>query len=62
MTHTFRICPTNRLIIEWRADNDAARWCFFKVCDSPNDAQRSLLLINGGAQVEQEQLELMEVI
>lgn len=52
MTAQYRICPTNRLIIESKADLPNARWCFYRVCDSPNDAKRSLYTINGIAELD----------
>lgn len=61
VTHSFRIAPTNRIIIEWRADLPSARWCFYKVCDSPNDAKRALGLLNGTGHPQTEQQELLEV-
>lgn len=45
MTHAFRICLTDPLIIEWRLEQDGAQWGFYKVCDSPNDAIRALSVI-----------------
>lgn len=45
MIHTFRICPTDPLIVEWRLEQDGAKWGFYKVCDSPNDAIRALSVI-----------------
>lgn len=39
-THSFRICPTNSLIIEWRLKRDGARWCFFRICDGKPEAKR----------------------
>lgn len=60
MQQTFRICPTNALVIEWRAPVLGARWCFYKVCDSKPDAQRSLAIINGEAVGIVDQMELLE--
>lgn len=56
----YRICPTDKLIIESQADLPGARWCFYRVCDSPADTKRSLAAINGEAQPEIEQAELFE--
>lgn len=39
-THSFRIAPTNALIIEWRRKQDGARWCFFRICDGKPEAKR----------------------
>ncbi len=61
MTHSFRQCPKNKLIIEWRLEQDGARWGFYRVCDSPADAKRSLAVINGGSAQEAGQLELLEI-
>lgn len=52
MTHAYHISPTNPLIIEWRLDQDGARFCFYRVCDSPNDARRSLRVLQGGDEQE----------
>jgi len=63
MTHLFRICPTNKLMIEWKADLPGARWGFYRICDSPNDAKRSLSAINGevdSAEQGEPQMELFE--
>lgn len=64
MTREFRICPTDKLIIEWRADLPGARWGFYRVCDSPNDAKRSLAAIKGEVDATQEdsQLELFDEV
>jgi hypothetical protein len=59
VTHTFRICPTNAVVIEWKADLPGARWCFFKTNDSKRDAKRSLSAINGETVEDTEQMELM---
>lgn len=50
MKHDFRIAPNKPLIIEWRADLPDARWCFFMVTDSPNEAKRILAALSGAAQ------------
>jgi hypothetical protein len=60
VNHTFRICPNNKEIIEWRADLDGARWCFFKRCDSPNDAKRILSILRGDVKEDPAQMELAE--
>jgi hypothetical protein len=60
LAYTFQICPTNKLIIEWKADLPGARWCFYRVCDSPNDAKRSLAAINGESKEDTEQMDLFE--
>lgn len=59
-THHLRICPTNKLIIEWQADLPGARWCFYKVGDSPADVKRSLATIRGEIEQDIEQAELFE--
>lgn len=51
----FRICPTNKLTIEWQLSS--GQWGFFRICDSPADAKRSLAAINGNA----EQMDLLEM-
>jgi hypothetical protein len=43
MMQQFRICPTNKLLIEWKLSGD--HWGFYRICDSPNDAKRSLSVI-----------------
>jgi hypothetical protein len=53
MSYTYRICPADKLIIERKADPPNARWCFYRVCDSPADAKRSLSSIRGDVPVEQ---------
>lgn len=53
---TYRLCPTNRLVIEWQTD-PAERWGFYKVCDSPNEAKRSLAILNGESPEVPEQLD-----
>jgi hypothetical protein len=45
MTRSYRICPTNKLIIEWQLSN--GQWGFFRVCDSPQDTKRSLSVLRG---------------
>lgn len=62
MSYEFRICPTDRLIIEWRPEQGGARFGFYRVCDSPNDAKRSLSVINGDAPQDEPQLELFEEV
>lgn len=52
-TYTYRISPLHNKIIERKADNPDARWCFYKVCDSPKEAKRSLAIINGEMDTEQ---------
>ncbi len=59
MSYEFRICPKNKLLIEWRADPPGARWGFYRICDSPNDAKRSLSAINGEVAQEDPQMELL---
>jgi hypothetical protein len=59
--HTFRLCPTNALVIEWKAELPGARWCFYRVCDSKPDAKRSLSIINGETVEDSEQMELLEM-
>lgn len=55
----FRLKPTNNLIIEWRADIPGARWGFFKICDSPNDAKRILSALRGDVKEEAEQMPML---
>lgn len=57
MSYEFRICPTNRLIIEWQLSN--GEWGFFKTNDSPNDAKRSLAAIRGETERDEPQMELL---
>lgn len=45
MRHTFQIAPTNNIVIEWKADLPGARWCFYMVTDSPNEAKRILSVL-----------------
>jgi hypothetical protein len=52
----YRICPTNRLVIERKEDPPDARWCFYRACDSPADAKRSLGVIRGEQPVTQTEL------
>lgn len=47
MTYSFRIAPKNALIIEWQAHLPGAARGFYRVCDSPADAKRSLNAIRG---------------
>lgn len=61
MIYQFRRCPTNGLLIEWRADQDGARWCFYRTCDSRNDAKRSLALLQG-ENADLAQMELLEEV
>jgi hypothetical protein len=53
MTRSYRICPTNKLIIEWQLSGE--QWGFFRVCDSPQDAKRSLSVLRG----DTEQMDLL---
>jgi len=57
--YTYRICPTNRLIIERKADPIGARWCFWRICDSPNDVKRHLAMLRGEPEIAT-QMELVE--
>lgn len=59
MTHYFRICPTNRLLIEWQLAN--GRWGFYRVCDSPADAKRSLRVLRGEEAPANEQMDLLAI-
>lgn len=47
MKHKFRICPSDKLVIEWRLLQQGARWGFFKICDSPNHAKATLATLQG---------------
>jgi hypothetical protein len=50
----YRICPTNKKVIEQRLPSPVYQWGFYCVKDSPADARRSLARLNGT--VEQAQL------
>ena len=41
-TDQYRICPENPKVIERRLPSPVYPWGFYKVCDSPADAKRSL--------------------
>jgi hypothetical protein len=43
----YRICPTNKKVIEQRLPSPQYPFGFYKVCDSPADAKRSLARLNG---------------
>lgn len=60
MSYEFRICPANRLLIEWRLSS--GQWGFYRVCDSPNDAKRSLSVIRGDAGQDDPQMELFDEV
>lgn len=47
LPYIYRICPTNKTVIERKAEVEGARWCFFKVCASPNESKRSLAVLQG---------------
>ena len=49
----FRIAPHNKCLIEWRIPQPDARWCFYKVTDSPNDSKRVLGLLQGNGDGQQ---------
>jgi hypothetical protein len=49
----YRICPTNRLVIERKPDPSMVRWCFYMVTDSPAEAKRILAVLHGRTQPEQ---------
>jgi hypothetical protein len=55
----FRICPTNKLLIEWKLSGD--HWGFYRICDSPNDAKRSLSVIQGDTAQDSEQMEPLDI-
>jgi hypothetical protein len=57
--HLYRIQPGNAKVIEWRAELPGARWCFYKICDSPTEAKRSLAAIRG-EQSNDEQMEIWD--
>jgi hypothetical protein len=40
----FRICPTNKLLIEWQLSS--GRWGFWMITDSPKEAKRILAVLN----------------
>lgn len=61
MVHEFRICPKDKSMIEWKADHPDARWCFYRICDSPADAKRSLSAIRGEVVDETEQASLLDL-
>lgn len=52
----YQISPKNALIIEQRAALPGARWCFYMVADSPNEAKRILSVL-----MPDSQLVLLEV-
>lgn len=60
MSYEFRICPTNKSLIEWQLSNGV--WGFYRICDSPNDAKRSLSVVNGDATQVEPQLELFDEV
>lgn len=41
----FRIAPDNPIVIEWQLRCDGARYCFYMVADSPNEAKRILKVL-----------------
>lgn len=47
MRHIYRISPSNKIVIEWKLEQEGARWCFFKVCDSPAHAKQTLAVLQG---------------
>jgi hypothetical protein len=59
MMQQFRICPTNKLLIEWKLSGD--HWGFYRICDSPNDAKRSLSVIQGDTAQDSEQMEPLDI-
>lgn len=36
----FRIDPGNPIVIQWQLRREGARFCFYMVADSPNEAKR----------------------
>lgn len=46
--YQYRIHERDKRIIERRMNKHGARWGFYKVCDSPNDAKRALLAMQDG--------------
>jgi hypothetical protein len=59
MMQQFRICPTNKLLIEWKLSGD--HWGFYRICDSPNDAKRSMSVIQGDTVEDSEQISLLDL-
>ena len=57
MDDVYRISPKNKLVIERCPDPTRAPWYFYKVTDSPNDAKRTLSVLNGDNQLQPELLE-----
>lgn len=45
MSDLWRQCPRDKLIIE--RSLDGSTWYWYRVCDSPNDARRSLSVLRG---------------
>lgn len=55
MRHSYQIAPGNKLVIEWRLEQEGARFCFFEVCDSPNHAKQTLAVLQGEKALEVEE-------
>lgn len=49
----YRICPTKPLVIERGIEPNPARWYFYMVTDSPNEAKRILGVLNEEADMKQ---------
>lgn len=41
----FRVSSDNPVVIEWQLCREGARWCFYAVADSPNEAKRILSVL-----------------
>jgi hypothetical protein len=54
----YRICLTNKLLVEQRLSG--GQWGFYRICDSPADAKRSLSVLRGDAKEMTEQMDLIE--
>lgn len=52
--YQYRISATDKRLIERRLNKAGARWLFYKICDSPNDAKRALLKLRASDEQEQQ--------
>jgi hypothetical protein len=60
---TFRICPTNPLVIERKPDPPGAYWYFYMVTDSKPEARRILNVLRGiVAEPDPEQMSWLEAV
>lgn len=58
MRHTYQISPSDKIVIEWKLEQEGARWCFFKVCDSPSHAKQTLAVLQDNEALKEDQWEV----